>query len=229
MRFKGDIIITDPCYICKKREEVGEYPIRKDYFFYDEKDDYPDYRKMDEYEIKALEKETGFSRRILPDEWTHISKQYEEESKKYEAALMEYRKNNISDWELCNCGEDMTVLGIKNYICRDTLYGDWSCTTYNSDTNDVLGRFCADAGMVGVFLLDEVLKYNPDFNYHIERPWTTTLIKDFDGEIDFKIVHTEGVYEDYTEFHSKGDKWEDDSVIVIGKGNINFKTRQTGF
>lgn len=47
---------------------------------------------MDEYEIKALEKETGFSRRILPDEWTHISEQYEEESKKYEAALMEYRK-----------------------------------------------------------------------------------------------------------------------------------------
>ncbi len=63
MRFKGDIIITDPCYICKEKEEIGEYPKVKDYFSYDEKDDYPDYRKMDEYGIKALEKETGFSRR----------------------------------------------------------------------------------------------------------------------------------------------------------------------
>ena len=64
--------------------------------------------------------------------------------------------------------------------------------------------------------------YNPDFNYHIERPWTTTLIKDFDGEIDFEIIHTEGVYENDTEFYSKGEKWEDDSVIVVGRGNIKF-------
>lgn len=138
-------------------------------------------------------------------------------------------KNNISDWELSNYGSDMEVLGIKNYICRDTLYGDWSCTTYNSDTHEKIGEFCADAGMVGVFLLDEVLKYNPDFNYHIERPWTTTLIKDFDGEVEFEIIHTEGIWEDDTEFHNKGDRWEDDSVSVVGKGNINFETHQTGF
>lgn len=206
MRFKGDIIITDPCYICKEKQEVGEYPVSEDYFSYSSKKDYTDYKK------NSCE-----------------SKQYREEWKRYFAALSEYRDNNISDWELCNYGEDMEVLGIKNYICRDTLYGDWSCTTYNSDTHEKIGEFCADAGMVGVFLLDEVLKYNPDFNYHIERPWTTTLIKDFDGEIDFEIIHTEGVYEDDTEFHSKGEKWEDDSVSVVGKGNINFETRQTGF
>lgn len=229
MRFKGDIIITDPCYICKRKEELGEYPKEKDYFAYDEKCDYPDCRKMDEYEIKALEKKTGFSRRILPDEWIYKSEQYEEENKKYEMALLEYRKNNISDWELCNCGDNFEVLGIKNYICRDTLYGDWSCTTYNSDTHEELGEFCADAGMVGVFLLDEVLKYNPDFDYHINRPWTTTLIKDFNGEVEFEIIHTEGVYEEDTRFYNKGEKWEDDSVSVIGRGNINFETKQTGF
>ena len=229
MRFKGDIIISDPCYICKEKKEVGEYPKVRDYFSYDEKDDYPDYRKMDEREIKEVEKETGLPRRLLLDEWIHKSEQYEKENKKYEEALQEYRKNNISDWDLSNCGTSMEALGIKNYIRRDTLYGDWSCTTYNSDTNEKIGNFCADAGMVGVFLLDEVLKYNPDFNYHIERPWTTTLIKDFDGEVDFEVIHTDGVYEDDTEFHSKGERWEDDSVSVVGKGNINFETRQTGF
>ena len=58
-------------------------------------------------------------------------------------------------------------------------------------------------------MLDEVLKYNPDFNYHTERPWTTTLIKDFDGEVDFEVV--------------------DDEVRVVGKGNIDFVGLQTGF
>lgn len=229
MRFKGDIIITDPCYICKEKKEVGEYPKFKDYFSYSSKEYYPDYRRMDENEIKALEEKSGIPKEFLLEYWIYKSDQYEEEYKKYNAAFLEYRKNNISDWELCNYGEDMEMLGIKNYICRDTLYGDWSCTTYDSNTHERLGEFCADAGMVGVFLLDEVLKYNQDFNYHIERPWTTTVIKDFDGEIDFEIVHTEGVYENDTEFHNKGDRWEDDSVCVIGKGNINFETRQTGF
>ena len=102
----------------------------------------------------------------------------------------------------------MNKLGITNYICRDTIYGDWSCTTFNTDTNEAIGEFCADAGMVGVFLLDEVLKYNPDFNYHIERPWTTTLIKNFDGDVNFEIN-------------------EYDEVEVIGRGNINFIGIQT--
>lgn len=186
---------------------------------------------MSDEEIEELAKESRLPKKLLlkMDGWIHKSEQYEKENKKYEEALQEYRKNNISDWDLSNYGTSMEALGIKNYIRRDTLYGDWSCTTYNSDTNEKIGNFCADAGMVGVFLLDEVLKYNPDFDYHVERPWTTTLIKNFDGEIDFEIVHTEGVYEDDTEFHRKGEKWEDDSVSVVGRGNVNFKTVQTGF
>ncbi len=156
MRFKGDIIITDPCYI-----------MRQDHYDEDE------------------EKSNGY--------------------------------------------EDMEELGINHYLTRDTLYGDWSCTTYNSDTKEKIGDFCADAGMVGVFLLDEVLKYNPEFDWYNTRPWTTTLIKGFDGEIEFKIIHTEGVYEDDTEWHKKGDKWIDKSLSVVGRGNINFETRQTGF
>lgn len=119
MRFKGNIIITDPCYICKEKKEVGEYPKAKDYFSHSREKYYPDYRKMDENEIKALEEDTGFPEQFLLYEWTHKSDQYEEEKQKYDAALQEYRKNNVSDWKLCNYGEDMEVLGIENYICRD--------------------------------------------------------------------------------------------------------------
>lgn len=137
-------------------------------------------------------------------------------------------RKDSNDWSKCGYGNNMKALGIENYLCRDTIYGDWSCTTFNSDTKKAIGEFCADAGMVAVFLLDEVLAYNPDFDLYETKPWTTTLIKDFDGDIEINIIHIEGVYDDDTEWHSKGDKWEDDEVRVIGKGNINFETHQTG-
>lgn len=117
--------------------------------------------------------------------------------------------NSDNDWEKCEYGENMEVLGFSNYLTSGTEYGDWSCTTFETNTGTVLGEFCADAGLVSVFLLDEVLKYNPKFDYHINRLWTTTLIENFDGDI--KITHRNG------------------GVSVVGTGNVNFYTAQTGF
>ena len=70
-----------------------------------------------------------------------------------------------NDWHYCECGEYMERLGIKNYLTHDTIFGDWGCTVFDSDTKKPLGHFCADAGLVSVFLLDEVLAYNPNFNF----------------------------------------------------------------
>lgn len=124
--------------------------------------------------------------------------------------------DNDDDWEKCEYGDNMEVLGINNYKVRDTIYGDWSCTTFNSDTKEPIGEFCADAGLVGVFSLKEVLKYNPKFDYHTNRKWTTTLIKNFTGDVWFEV-------EPYV-----SDGYESGEVHVVGKGNINFETRQTG-
>jgi len=157
MKFKGDIIITDPCYIMRAKHH-GTTPITED------------------------------------------------------------------DWNACNYGENMEVLGIKTYLTSDTIYGDWSCTTVNKDTDEPIGGFCADAGLVSVFLLDEVLAYNPDFDYHIKKPFTTTLIKDFDGDIEIEVVDVKYEDEDY-----EGVIVEDQEVQVIGRGNINFFTTQSGF
>lgn len=139
------------------------------------------------------------------------------------------------DWAACNYGENMEDLGMKNFMTRDTIYGDWGCTVYNTDTKESIGEFCADAGLVSVFLLDEVLRYNPDFNYHKERAWTTTLIHDFKGTVQFVVEREEGVYDEDTEYHKKGEKWEDYSVHVVGHGvnkrtgePINFRSTQTG-
>lgn len=222
-----DIIITDPCYIVKKQQ----YKEDSDELKQIKKELYDLMNSKDEYN---LVKQNGWKPQDLTiqqmmDAYSK-QKEYDElfsvlQKKEEELQAKEIVEN---DWSKCNYGDDMPVLGINNYICRNTIYGDWSCTTFNTDTNEPIGEFCADAGMVAVFDLEEVLKYNPDFDYHINRPWTTTLIKNFTGDVWFDVEHTEGIYEDTTKYHKKGDKWENDSVHVIGKGNVNFKTTQTG-
>lgn len=164
------------------------------------------------------------------------------------------KDNENNDWKKCGYGECMEALGIEHCISESTIYGDWSCTTWSTPRKDIetqieelnklcenaweaekkygrdsvqckiyddkwadatigmtkLGFFCADAGMVAVFLLDEVLQYNPDFSKWLEgHDWCVTLIKGFDGEINYHIDN-------------------DGDAHIIGKGNINFYTTQTG-
>lgn len=155
MKFKGDIIITDPCYIIKK--------------------------------------------------WNSAH----------------------NDWEQCECGQNMEVLGIHTYFTESTIYGDWGCTIYKitEDPYKVidnfvetkekgyecskLGDFCADAGLVSVFLLDEVRKYNPNIDKWIEEhDWCVTKISDFDGEANYYVDKAGNAH-------------------IVGIGNINFFTIQT--
>lgn len=219
MKFKGTIIITDPCYIIK---ECPEYPVPEDF--------------------------------NLP--WSVRNKPLKDlstpEELAYSKACDEYWKecNKYNDWEKCDYGEDMEVLGITQYISKPTIYGDWSCTTWSTPRIDVknqveelnklysklykteegseenkfyedeivketstlkdIGRFCADTGMVAVFLLDEVLEYNPDFEEWIkEHSWCVTTIPDFDGDVQYYID-------------------DNDDAHIVGVGNINFFTTQTG-
>ena len=48
-----------------------------------------------------------------------------------------YIMKEDDDWATCAYGENMEALGITHYMTRDTLYGDWSCTTFDSDTKVV--------------------------------------------------------------------------------------------
>ena len=60
-----------------------------------------------------------------------------------------------------------------------------------------------------------------------EHPWCATVIKDFDGIVNFIHMHMEGIYDSTTKYRKKGDPCSDDILIVEGEGNINFTTRQT--
>lgn len=213
MYFKGTIVITDPCYIIRKNPI--EHPNEKDFGLPASiiSKPFKDYSTPEELAYKAA-----------------LDKYYEE-SRKYD------------DWSKCDYGENMEVLGIHNYISESTIYGDWSCTTYQTeeepkellesilrvlndnleneeygddelpipDGGKAIGGFCADAGLVGVFLLDEILAYNPDWESWIEEhPWCATIIEDFEGEVKYYI--------------DKVDK----EAHIVGTGNINFYTEQTG-
>lgn len=167
MKFDGDILITDPCYIIRNKYH-GIKPITK------------------------------------------------------------------NDWGACNYGFNMEKLGINHYMTRDVIYGDWDCTIFNLDTKKEIGKFCADAGLVSVFLLDEVLKYNPDYDY-LKNFYSATVIKNFNGNVQFIVKYQDGYYEDETEYHKKGDHWEEYYLEIIGHGvnkvtgeAINFVSKQIG-
>lgn len=181
-QFDGDVIITDPCYLMKKRSEEG-------------RPQWSEFHDVETYQ--------GMTHQEL------LEHDFYERSRRMDEAYEDWKKEHPDDWEVCEYGENMGALGFKNILVNSTIYGDWSCAVINSETGEVMGEFCADAGLVCVVPLEEVLKYNPDFNDYITKPWTTTLIKDFHGKIAIMC--------------------EDDEVKVVGKGNINFESTQVGF
>lgn len=110
------------------------------------------------------------------------------------------------------------------YLEHDTIYGDWSCDTINESTKKVIGKFCADSGRVCVISLKDVLKYNPKFMETCPE-YCRTIVKDFNGSIQITVKEDNGSY-----INSDNEKVEyvDYIVSVIGKGNINFYTIQSG-
>lgn len=178
-KLKGDIIITDPCYFLKDRD-TSTAPKWEDYFKYSSMYDYPDYDGSE-------------------------SKMYKEDYERYNQVYRKWDMENPDDNDILMDEDDesMNKIGIINYIQRGEIGGDWSCITIDINANKKIGRFCADAGMVGVYLLNEVLEYNPSF---VCDDRLVTLIKDFDGEVWF-------------------DEDDNGDVSVKGKGNINFMTK----
>ena len=195
VKFDGDIIITDPCYIIKHIDRSTEPK-------------WEDYMRLSDY--------SGMTKKQMEEVG------YFEDYAKLQEAQRKWDEENPDDWDVCECGYNMGALGLKHYISRSTIYGDWSCTTFNSDTKEPIGKFCADAGQVGVFDLNEVLTYNPEYDDYIEKPWCVTLIKDFNGTVQFVVEEEDAAHNDYV-------------VRVVGRGvnkvtgkQLNFITSQTG-
>ena len=121
---------------------------------------------------------------------------------------------DTSTWEYCGFGFQMEKLGVERYATKETIYGDWSCTVYEFPYGRELGKFCADAGLVTVIPLSEVLRFNPRFldwlSYH---EGAATLIPNFTGKV--AIIH--------------GDRGQGAECWVEGRGSVDFVSKQTGF
>lgn len=168
MKFKGTIIITDPCYIVKDCTEKNPYPFPwTGDFIYS-----PNIAEMIK-QYKGWEAEH--------DDWTKC----------------EYGRN-MKALGIHNYIEESTICGDWSCITYETKEDPYKIINKlieasENDENYVaecpkLGNFCADSGAVSVFLLDEVRKYNPDIDKWIAaRDWCVTTIPDFDGEVNYYV------------------------------------------
>lgn len=199
--FDGDILITDPCYFVKKKRK-GNISA-------------PDYK---DFGVSNKEFEQYYYKSIKTEKLEEYEKRYEE-----------WKKLHASDLEKCNGGYDMEALGFHTYLCRDTLYGNWTCSITDNLTGNEIGNFCADSGRIGVFLLDEVRKYNPDFIGCLKYEDIAGVIQNFRGEIQFVIEEINNIYDEGCRCRKENNKRHDYILHIVGNGNINFITNPIGF
>ena len=100
------------------------------------------------------------------------------------------------------------------YLEHSTIYGDWSCTVRDTDTDKTLGTFCADTGRVGIFLLKDA-KNCPTYSTIKEHPHLATIIPNFTGTVTIKV----GFDDEFWDYY----------CYVEGKGNVNFESFQSGY
>lgn len=185
--FRGDLIITDPLYIMADNTGKQDYPQLDDYIPVIVSNSMLDTNK----EVRAL---------------------YNRSLNEYNKAVEEWKLSHEEDWDVCEFGDRMDKLGFTNFLVEPTEYGPWMCETRLQKSDNVLGKFSSDSGLVGVFLLSEIQRYNIKYRGHYRDKWAATVVPGFEGRVS--IVN------------STGKSGVDARVSVIGVGNINFYTQQ---
>lgn len=124
----------------------------------------------------------------------------------------------IDDWDICidsyysDDSRDITYglkkLGFTKVISyRIFRYIKEEHQRFRVDSKEKkLGEFSVGTRFFAVFSLDEVKRYNPNYNYKIERDCgCAVIIKDFTGHVSIEP------------FGSR-------ETIIVGHGNINFNS-----
>ena len=117
-----------------------------------------------------------------------------------------YFVKSQDDWEKCHYGEALDALGISTYLTfphGDAIGSVLIC----SNTNETLGEFSSDSGMVAIVSLTELLSY--DVNA-LKQTHTScyTIIKDFHGTVRPQLTPDDN----------------DQYWKLVGEGNICFET-----
>lgn len=107
-------------------------------------------------------------------------------------------ENNSDDWGKCIRGNKMELLGLDNYATMFHVQPDMSWVAVKPTENEnapfkLLGRFHVQTGNATVFLLDELLTYNPSYDIHEQvKQKRATVIENFNGNILIMYKHDIG-------------------------------------
>jgi len=90
---------------------------------------------------------------------------------------------DAEDWKKCSYGDDMGALGFKTWRSALVTEGEEDLGAFHPETGECYGTFVTDSGVATAFLLEEILRYAPDFDEHEVCPENALWIPEFDGEI----------------------------------------------
>lgn len=97
-----------------------------------------------------------------------------------------YVAKDQEDWDKCGYGDHMEHLGFQTCLSALVTEGEEDLCGWSTDGKTCYGTFVTDSGVATAFLLEEILKYDPTFDEHLECPENTLWIPGFDGEIFVK-------------------------------------------
>lgn len=106
--------------------------------------------------------------------------------------------NNPDDWDKCARGNKMELLGLDTYATMFNVQPDmdWAVvkpTENNNKPFNTIGKFHVNTGNASVFLLSELLAYNPEYNYtENKQKKLAAIIENFNGNIKIMYKHDVG-------------------------------------
>lgn len=118
-------------------------------------------------------------------------------------------------WQHFGNNELTGEMGFSNALSFSV--SDYQVTDIVDSKGDLAGSWCSDSNMVGCFLLDEVLRINPDFAKELE---CGMVIRNFSGQVRFHFEQKTSPWTFY------GEEVEEDAVVLYieGVGNISFRS-----
>ena len=94
-----------------------------------------------------------------------------------------YVCKDAQDWKKCGYGDHMEKLGFTVCLSALVTEGEEDLCARTPDGSTCYGTFVTDSGVATAFLLEEILRYDPGFDEHIQCPENALWIPGFSGEI----------------------------------------------
>ncbi len=92
--------------------------------------------------------------------------------------------------------DGLKELGFNKVLCADTVTNDWGYQVIKEkdkqgrqDEGAILGEFSAENGYIAVFTLDEIKRYNPDYDHEDdENLGLAAIIRNYTGRVGIKYL-----------------------------------------